>query len=88
MMVPDSAIVGFVWVLTAISGIIVVARSVMKVLRFRSLAWEDALMIISLVCKGPFVFSTNSARSVADRHTNRLSPLSTAYPPLSSTILV
>ncbi|KEQ68319.1 hypothetical protein M436DRAFT_58792 [Aureobasidium namibiae CBS 147.97] len=47
-MVPDSAIVGFVWVLTAISGIIVVARSVMKFLRFRGLAWEDSLMIISL----------------------------------------
>ena len=48
-MVPDSAIVGFVWVLTAISGVIVAARSVMKIIRFRTLAWEDYLMIISMV---------------------------------------
>jgi hypothetical protein len=51
-MLPGSAIVGFVRVLTAISGGIVVARSVMKILRFHSLAWEDYLMIISMVNEG------------------------------------
>ena len=50
-MVPGPAIVGFVWVLTAISGVIVVARSVMKIIRFHTLAWEDYLMIISMVTK-------------------------------------
>ncbi|KAI4716120.1 hypothetical protein E4T48_07683 [Aureobasidium sp. EXF-10727] len=48
-MEPGSAIVCFVWVLTALSGIIVTARGVMKVLRFHGLAWEDYLMIVSMM---------------------------------------
>lgn len=48
-MEAGAGIVGFVWVLTAFSGGIVVARSVMKTIRFHGLAWEDYLMIISMV---------------------------------------
>jgi hypothetical protein len=43
------AIVCFVWVLTALSGAIVIARGVMKIIRFHGLAWEDYLMIVSMV---------------------------------------
>ncbi|TIA20830.1 hypothetical protein D6C81_04033 [Aureobasidium pullulans] len=48
-MEAGAGIVGFVWVLTAFSGGIVVARSVMKTIRFHGLAWEDYLMIISML---------------------------------------
>ncbi|KAG9857106.1 hypothetical protein KCU98_g1177, partial [Aureobasidium melanogenum] len=44
-----SAVVGFGWVLTALSGVIVTARGVLKILRFHGLAWEDYLMIISML---------------------------------------
>lgn len=49
IMEAGAGIVGFVWVLTAFSSGIVVARSVMKTIRFHGLAWEDYLMIISMV---------------------------------------
>lgn len=48
-MESGSAIVSLVWVLTALSVIIVAARGVMKILRFHGLACEDYLMIISMV---------------------------------------
>lgn len=58
-MEAGAGIVGFVWVLTAFSGGIVVARSVMKTIRFHGLAWEDYSMIISMVSthtKPPSIF--------------------------------
>ncbi|KAK5999686.1 hypothetical protein QM012_005092 [Aureobasidium pullulans] len=52
------AIVCFVWVLTALSGLIVIARGVMKILRFHGLAWEDFLMIISMILAIVYSVST------------------------------
>lgn len=57
-----SAVVGFGWVLTALSGVIVTARSVMKILRFHGLAWEDYLMILSMV-NSTSDFDLNNRRS-------------------------
>lgn len=48
-----TAVVSFGWVLTALSGVIVTARGVMKILRFHGLAWEDYLMILSMVNNTP-----------------------------------
>ncbi|KAI4849517.1 hypothetical protein E4T45_05881, partial [Aureobasidium sp. EXF-8846] len=42
------AVVPFVWVLTGFSCGIVIARSVMKIWRFRGMAWEDYLMFVSM----------------------------------------
>ncbi|KEQ68695.1 hypothetical protein M436DRAFT_10853, partial [Aureobasidium namibiae CBS 147.97] len=44
-----TAVVGFGWVLTTLSGVIVIARGVLKILRFHGLAWEDYLMILSML---------------------------------------
>jgi hypothetical protein len=48
-MEPGLPIVCFIWALTALSGAIVIARGIMKIIRFHGLAWEDYLMIVSLV---------------------------------------
>ncbi|KAG9670151.1 hypothetical protein KCU99_g6920, partial [Aureobasidium melanogenum] len=53
-----SAVVGFGWVLIALSGVIVTARGVLKILRFHGLAWEDYLMIISMLLAVVYGVST------------------------------
>ncbi|KAH0344180.1 hypothetical protein KCU83_g8454, partial [Aureobasidium melanogenum] len=66
-----SGVVCFVWVLTALSGVIVTARGVMKILRFHGLAWEDYLMIISMTLavvygiSATILYSTNPAEHSA-----------------------
>ncbi|KAI4753625.1 hypothetical protein E4T52_14237 [Aureobasidium sp. EXF-3400] len=53
-----SAVVSFGWVLIALSGVIVTARGVLKILRFHGLAWEDYLMIISMLLAVVYGVST------------------------------
>lgn len=74
-MESGSAILPFVWVLTALSGVIVTARAVMKILRFHGLAWEDCLMIISMVNSIPRCHPRRSS----DLFTNDLQILAVVY---------
>ncbi|KAI5274207.1 hypothetical protein E4T47_02664 [Aureobasidium subglaciale] len=74
-MLTGSAIVGFVWVLTATSGAIVVARSVLKFVRFHSLAWEDYLMIISMALAVAYATSATLLYDLGlEQHTAFYSP--------------
>ncbi|THX03348.1 hypothetical protein D6D13_07721 [Aureobasidium pullulans] len=74
-MEAGSGIVGFVWVLTAFSGGIVVARSVMKTIRFHGLAWEDYLMIISMLLAVVYGISSTLMYTIDfGKHAQHLAP--------------
>ncbi|THY32788.1 hypothetical protein D6D01_02449 [Aureobasidium pullulans] len=74
-MEAGAGIVGFVWVLTAFSGGIVVARSVMKTIRFHGLAWEDYLMIISMLLAVVYGISSTLMYTIDfGKHAQHLAP--------------
>lgn len=62
------------------SGVIVTARGVLKILRFHGLAWEDYLMIISMVSSTPN-FHLNNHKAFANDRIYSSSQLSTESRP-------
>lgn len=49
----EPAVLPIVWLLTGISCVVVIARVIVKTVKFHGLLWEDYLMSVSLVITVP-----------------------------------